>query len=49
MDGTVKPTYLTSKHQLADLFTKILSTDQYNYLLNKLGVQKSSSQLEGEY
>ena len=48
-DGTIQPTYVSSHDQVADVFTKILSTAQHQRLLNKLGVCSSPhSQLEGE-
>ena len=46
--GDIISEYIPFKAQIADLFTKVLSTKQYNALLPKLGVQTSSSQLEGE-
>ncbi|CAO2822882.1 unnamed protein product [Amaranthus hypochondriacus] len=45
---TVHPTYIPSHSQVADVFTKILTTTQHAHLLHKLGVRPSSSQLEGE-
>ncbi|GJZ32594.1 alpha-isocomene synthase [Tanacetum coccineum] len=48
--GTVKSSYVPSKAQLADIFTKVLPVDQHKHLLTKLGVSGSShSQLAGEY
>ncbi|XP_071718669.1 uncharacterized mitochondrial protein AtMg00810-like [Rutidosis leptorrhynchoides] len=48
--GAVKTQYVNTKSQLADVFTKIVSVDQHNTLLNKLGVSvPSHSQFEGEY
>lgn len=38
-EGVVAPTYVPSSQQLADVFTKILSVDQMQKLLPKLGVQ----------
>lgn len=47
--GCIAPTYLSSSEQIADVFTKRLSTAQHNTLLGKRGVQKSPhSWLEGE-
>ncbi|XP_071688419.1 uncharacterized mitochondrial protein AtMg00810-like [Rutidosis leptorrhynchoides] len=46
--GVIKPQYVHTKFQLADVFTKIVTVDQHNKLLSKLGV-KDHSQLEGEY
>jgi len=40
--GHIQPCYVTSKNQLADLFTKVISASQYAYLLSKLGVVSSS-------
>ncbi|GJX92465.1 cysteine-rich receptor-like protein kinase 8 [Tanacetum coccineum] len=48
--GTVKPFYVSSKAQVADMFTKVLSVDQHQQLLTKLEVSDSShSQLTREY
>nr|GEX30398.1 cysteine-rich RLK (receptor-like protein kinase) 8 [Tanacetum cinerariifolium] len=47
--GLIHPSYVPSKTQLADVFTKVLPVDQHNTLLSKLGVSSSPhSQLEGE-
>ena len=35
VSGQVKPCYVSSKDQLADLFTKIVSIDQHTKLLSK--------------
>ena len=43
--GHIQPCYVTSKNQLADLFTKVVPATQYTYLLNKLGVMSSSQPL----
>jgi len=40
--GHIQPHYVTSKNQLADLFTKVIPASQYTYLLSKLGVVSSS-------
>ncbi|GKE39488.1 cysteine-rich receptor-like protein kinase 8, partial [Tanacetum coccineum] len=46
----VKPSYVNTKLQLADVFTKVISVDQHKLLLDKLGVSQSlHSQFEGEY
>ncbi|GJZ89909.1 retrovirus-related pol polyprotein from transposon TNT 1-94 [Tanacetum coccineum] len=37
-DGQVKLVYLHTSQQLAAVFTKVLTTKQHHYLLNKLGV-----------
>ncbi|GKB75451.1 cysteine-rich receptor-like protein kinase 8 [Tanacetum coccineum] len=45
----VLPSYVPTKSQLANVFTKVLSVDQHNQLLSKLGVTKSCpSLLKGE-
>nr|GEX25207.1 cysteine-rich RLK (receptor-like protein kinase) 8 [Tanacetum cinerariifolium] len=45
----IKPTYVHTKSQLADVFTKVMLVDQHTKLLSKLGVSGSiNSQLEGE-
>ena len=47
--GIIQPTYVSTKAQLADVFTKILSIAQHSHLLSKLGVYNIfTSQLEGE-
>ncbi|GJX71149.1 cysteine-rich receptor-like protein kinase 8 [Tanacetum coccineum] len=47
--GKISPSYIHTKSQLADVFTKVVTVDQHNKLLSKLGVCNSSnSQLEGE-
>uniref|UniRef100_A0A803LRV9 Uncharacterized protein n=1 Tax=Chenopodium quinoa TaxID=63459 RepID=A0A803LRV9_CHEQI len=35
IEGTVIPTYVKSSEQLTDLFTKVVSTEQYNQLLGR--------------
>lgn len=48
--GTIVPTKVSSKDQLADIMTKIISVTQHEAILRKLGaVNASTSQLEGEY
>lgn len=42
-EGIITPTYIPSSHQVANVFTKLLSVDQHQHLLHKLGVQRSSS------
>ncbi|XP_021735713.1 uncharacterized protein LOC110702318 [Chenopodium quinoa] len=42
-DGIIAPTYVHNSQQLADMFTKILSVEQMNQLMTKLGVQPQSS------
>ena len=37
-DGLIKPEYVGTKSQLADLLTKGLGTEQHQFLLSKLGV-----------
>jgi len=47
--GIIKPTYISTKSQLADVFTKIIFVSQHQRLLSKLGVLNLfTSQLEGE-
>ncbi|GJZ31918.1 hypothetical protein Tco_0576965 [Tanacetum coccineum] len=47
--GKINPTYTHTKSQMADAFTKVVTVDQHNKLLSKLGVcDSSNSQLEGE-
>ncbi|GKA53497.1 cysteine-rich receptor-like protein kinase 8 [Tanacetum coccineum] len=46
--GKINPSYVNTKEQLADVFTKVIIVDPHK-LLSKLGVCKSTnSQLEGE-
>jgi len=40
--GQIRPCFVPSKHQLVDLFTKVVSATQYSYLLGKLGVASST-------
>ncbi|KAK9048060.1 hypothetical protein SSX86_032977 [Deinandra increscens subsp. villosa] len=37
--GEIKPRYIDTKSQVADLFTKALGSHQLNFLLNKLGIK----------
>ncbi|GJY81134.1 cysteine-rich receptor-like protein kinase 8 [Tanacetum coccineum] len=47
--GLVKPSYVSTKELVADVFTKVLPTEQHHKLLSKLGVSTTSHlQLEGE-
>lgn len=47
-EGIIQPTYVPTKEQIADVFTKLLTTTQHQFLLSKLGVQSNPhSQLEG--
>ncbi|GJT10614.1 retrovirus-related pol polyprotein from transposon TNT 1-94 [Tanacetum coccineum] len=47
--GKINPSYVHTKSQLADVFTKVVTVDQRHNLLSKLGVSRSfNSQLEGE-
>ncbi|GJW13114.1 cysteine-rich receptor-like protein kinase 8 [Tanacetum coccineum] len=46
--GKIKPSYVHSKSQLADVFTKVVYVDQHTKFLSKLGVSEAiNSQLEG--
>nr|GEV27732.1 uncharacterized mitochondrial protein AtMg00810-like [Tanacetum cinerariifolium] len=46
----IKPSYVHTKSQLVDVFTKVVSVDQHTKLLSKLEVSKATNlQLEGEY
>ncbi|GJX44462.1 retrovirus-related pol polyprotein from transposon TNT 1-94 [Tanacetum coccineum] len=48
-EGTIRPEYIHTTKQLADVFTKVLPVEQHHNLLHKLGVSCSeNSQLEGE-
>ena len=38
LEGLIELTYTPTAHQLADVFTKALSSPQHNYLLSKLGM-----------
>ncbi|KAL0331150.1 UNVERIFIED_CONTAM: Retrovirus-related Pol polyprotein from transposon RE2 [Sesamum angustifolium] len=47
-DGFISPSFISSKLQLADIFTKSLSGHSFHSLLSKLGLLSvSQSQLEG--
>ncbi|KAL0308164.1 UNVERIFIED_CONTAM: hypothetical protein Sangu_2991100 [Sesamum angustifolium] len=37
-DGFISPSFISSKLQLADIFTKSLSSPSFNYVLSKLGL-----------
>ena len=48
-EGLINPSYVNTKAQLADVFTKVVSVEQHNSLLTKLGVSvPSNSPFEGE-
>ena len=42
LEGLLHLSYLPTKKQLADLFTKILSSEHFKELLSKLGLQTPS-------
>ena len=47
--GKINPTYVNTKSQPADVFTRVVSVEQHHKRLSKLGVSiLSHSQLEGE-
>ena len=47
--GQINPSYVNTKEQLADVFTKVVTVEQQHHLLSKLGVcQPPHSPLEGE-
>ena len=49
-EGVVKPSYIHTSKQVADVFTKVLTSEQHHQLLHKLGVSTiDTAQLEGEY
>lgn len=39
LKNTIQPSYVPSRTQLADIFTKALGTKQFLFLLSKLGIQ----------
>ncbi|PKI72845.1 hypothetical protein CRG98_006770 [Punica granatum] len=41
--GTVETSHVSTRFQLADLFTKALGQDQFRFLLSKLGIRNSHS------
>ncbi|GKB91010.1 serine carboxypeptidase S28 family protein [Tanacetum coccineum] len=43
--GTMKPSYVPSKAQVANVFTKVLPVDQHQQLLTKLGVSELQREL----
>ena len=48
IDGLIAPSYVTTKAQLADIFTKALGKQQFDFLVSKLGIlDPSHAQLEG--
>lgn len=46
--GLIKPVYVSTHNQLADILTKSLPVDKHRGLLSKLGVLPHHSKLEGE-
>ncbi|GJR14609.1 hypothetical protein Tco_0797261 [Tanacetum coccineum] len=40
--GTIEPYFVKTDYQLADLFTKALLVDQFNYLVHRLGMRSLS-------
>ena len=38
MEGVIKPFYVRTKSQLADLLTKSLSDQQFSFLLSKMNI-----------
>ena len=46
--GYIKTTYIPSKHQHAGIFTKALGIDQFQFLLNKLGILNVHAPIRGE-
>lgn len=46
-EGTIQTEHVGTLHQLTDLFTKALSTYQFDNLLSKLGVTNIHSNLRG--
>ena len=47
MEGLIQLTYLPTQHQLADILTKILSSQQFQLLLSKLGMTSTTPSLRG--
>ena len=37
-EGLISPSHVSTKEQLADIFTKALGKSQFDYLLSKLGI-----------
>nr|GFC85805.1 retrovirus-related Pol polyprotein from transposon TNT 1-94 [Tanacetum cinerariifolium] len=42
--GTIELYFVKTDYQLADLFTKALPVDQFNYLVRRLGMRSLSPQ-----
>ena len=40
--GCIKPEYVSTKHQLADILTKGLPIDKHHHIMSKMGVQSWS-------
>ena len=48
LEGLVKVVHVSSKLQLADVFTKALPSDQMHFLLSKMCIRDLYAPLEGE-
>lgn len=48
LEGLIQLSYLPTKHQLADILTKVLSCAQHKELLDKLGMVETHSSLRGD-
>lgn len=38
VDGVIEPSYVSTSSQLADMFTKALGKQQFDFLFSKLGI-----------
>ena len=48
LEGLIHLTYLPTTSQLADIFTKVLPSSQFNHLLSKLGLSSTPPNLRGD-
>lgn len=48
LEGLIQLTYLPTRNQIVDIFTKILPSHQFNLLLSKLGLSSSPPNLRGD-
>ena len=47
--GDIRVTHVSTKEQLADIFTKALTSERMHYMLSKMSIQNLYAHLEGRY